>query len=128
MSAGIFMIKLCARCINDWVWLRLPSSLFGMLCTIWYHLCNLKICKTPLKSDTFSKSGNIQNLEIFFWGKGDYILQEKSLEIIPYFLKFWPNPTNVHFFKVNNRDTRERCEIWRRAGVFIFNLKPATWL
>ena len=46
------------------------------------------------------------------------------------------NPTNIYLFKLNNRNTRKRCEIcskltikttarrpWRRSGVFIVNFK-----
>ena len=45
-------------------------------------------------------------------------------------------PTNIYLFKLNNRNTRKRCEIcskltikttarrpWRRSGVFIVNFK-----
>ena len=51
------------------------------------------------------------------------------------------NPANIYFFKVNNRNTRKRCEIfssltiqtlerrhWRRWGVFIVNFEHMSHL
>ena len=32
-------------------------------------------------------------------------------------------PVGNYTFKVNNRDTRTRCEIWRGSGVFIVNFE-----
>ena len=51
------------------------------------------------------------------------------------------NPAGIYFFKVNNRNTRTRCEIcskltintperhqWRRSGVFIVNFEHISHL
>ena len=50
-------------------------------------------------------------------------------------------PANIYFFKINNRNTRKRCEIcskltikapewrrWRRSGVFIVNFEHVSHL
>ena len=73
----------------------------------------------------------------------------KSIDIeVMHFLYSWPHrktilcitnvPANICLFKVNNRNTKKRCEIrskltktpeqrhyrqWRRSGVFIINLE-----
>ena len=29
------------------------------------------------------------------------------------------NPVGIYLLKINNRNTRTTCEIWRRSGIFI---------
>ena len=33
------------------------------------------------------------------------------------------SPVDIYLFRVNNRNTRTRCEIWRRSGVFFANFE-----
>ena len=57
------------------------------------------------------------------------------------FFEVGPKPAGIYLFKVNNRNTRTRCEIcskltintperrqWRRSGVFIVNFEHISHL
>ena len=57
-----------------------------------------------------------------------------------YYFIISSNPANIYLFKVNNKNTRKRCEInskltiktperrqWRRLGVFIVNFEHISY-
>ena len=62
-------------------------------------------------------------------------LQKFSTYFKNLYFKFKKIPTNINLFKVNNKNTRKRCEIcskltietperhWRRSGVSIVNFE-----
>ena len=62
------------------------------------------------------KQGKIRK-KLLFLSKTRKITREEYLSNIAF------NPAGNYMFKVNNRDTRTRCEIWRRSGVFIGNFE-----
>ena len=117
-------------------------------------------CQTP-KIECFVQIVNsFQSLTIFakssildIWLGSEYVAALQglglslSLSIIQFWLRLIPcffaahSPAGNHMFKVNNRNTRKRCEIcskltiktpeqrqWRRSGVFIVNFEHISHL
>ena len=65
----------------------------------------------------------------------------ENISLLYLYFKIYALPAGIYLFKVNNRNTRTRCEIyskltintperrqWRRSGVFIVNFEHISHL
>ena len=88
----------------------------------------VKLKKNSVRCHLFPKKSGLQSLQISSTFKFSFIFS-----LLPYGETFL---TGNYMFKVNNRNTRTRCEIcskltinkpdqrhWRRSGVFIINFE-----
>ena len=99
-------------------------------------ICSWANCTHPCKSSNSSS--------FLICSFSDKVNQIAKLQIANYhcnmtcnsFIGFTQYPANIHLFKVNNRNTRKRCEICskltiktpeRRSGVFIVNFEEVSW-